>query len=51
MTEPLLVGAVAYTPNVVTIWEGMRDYFAGTPAEIDFVLFSNYGRQVDALID
>jgi ABC-type phosphate/phosphonate transport system substrate-binding protein len=51
MTQPLLVGAVAYTPNVVTIWEGMRDYFAGTPAEIDFVLFSNYGRQVDALID
>ena len=51
MTQPLLVGAVAYTPNVVTIWEGMRDYFAGTPSEIDFVLFSNYGRQVDALID
>jgi ABC-type phosphate/phosphonate transport system substrate-binding protein len=45
------VGAVAYTPNVVTIWEGMRDYFAGTSSEIDFVLFSNYGRQVDALID
>jgi len=51
MTQPLLVGAVAYTPNVVTIWEGMRDYFAGTASEIDFVLFSNYGRQVDALID
>ena len=51
MTEPLIVGAVAYTPNVVTIWEGMRDYFAGTSSEIDFVLFSNYGRQVDALID
>ena len=30
MTEPLLVGAVAYTPNVVPIWEGIRDYFAGT---------------------
>jgi ABC-type phosphate/phosphonate transport system substrate-binding protein len=41
---------VAYTPNVVTIWEGMRDYFAGTDSEIDFVLFSNYGRQVDALL-
>ena len=50
MSEPLILGAVAYTPNVVTIWEGMRDYFARTPAEIDFVLFSNYGRQVDALI-
>ncbi|CRK57749.1 hypothetical protein [Alloactinosynnema sp. L-07] len=51
MGKPLIIGAVAYTPNVVTIWDGMRDYFAGGPAEIDFVLFSNYGRQVDALID
>jgi phosphonate transport system substrate-binding protein len=50
VTEPLLLGAVAYTPNVVTIWEGMRDYFADTEAPIDFVLFSNYGRQVDALL-
>ena len=49
--QPLLVGAVAYTPNVVTIWEGIREYFAGTDSEMDFVLFSNYGRQVDALID
>ncbi|MDQ3664809.1 MAG: PhnD/SsuA/transferrin family substrate-binding protein [Actinomycetota bacterium] len=44
------MGAVAYTPNVVTIWEGMRDYFAEGEAPIDFVLFSNYGRQVDALL-
>jgi phosphonate transport system substrate-binding protein len=48
--KPLLVGAVAYTANVVTIWEGIRDYFADGPAEMDFVLFSNYGRQVDALL-
>ncbi len=50
MTEPLLIGVVAYTPNVVTIWEGMRDYFAESQVPIDFVLFSNYGRQVDALL-
>jgi phosphonate transport system substrate-binding protein len=50
VSEPLLVGAVAYTPNVVPIWEGIRDYFAGTDGEMDFVLFSNYGRQVDALL-
>jgi len=51
MNGPLVIGSVAYTPNVVTIWEGMRDYFEGTPGEMDFVLFSNYGRQVDALIE
>ena len=50
MSTPLIIGSVAYTPNVVTIWEGMRDYFADGPAEMDFVLFSNYGRQVDALL-
>ena len=50
MTDTLMVGAVAYTPNVVPIWEGMRDYFADTDAPMDFVLFSNYGRQVDALL-
>jgi phosphonate transport system substrate-binding protein len=48
---PLVVGAVAYTPNVVSIWEGIRDYFADGPAEMDFVLFSHYGRQVDALLE
>ncbi|MFN8085927.1 MAG: PhnD/SsuA/transferrin family substrate-binding protein [Microbacterium sp.] len=50
MNAPLLVGAVAYSPNVVPIWEGIREYFAGTDTEMDFVLYSNYGRQVDALI-
>ncbi|MEO5834136.1 MAG: PhnD/SsuA/transferrin family substrate-binding protein [Nakamurella sp.] len=52
MTNPaLVVGAVAYTANVVPIWEGIRDFFRGSPQEMDFVLFSNYGRQVDALIN
>jgi ABC-type phosphate/phosphonate transport system substrate-binding protein len=46
----LIVGAVAYTANVVPIWEGMRDYFRGTTTPIDFVLYSNYERQVDALL-
>lgn len=46
----LLVGAVAYSPNVVPIWEGMREYFATTDTPIDFVLYSNYERQVSALM-
>jgi phosphonate transport system substrate-binding protein len=48
--RPLLVGAVAYTPNVVPIWEGIRDYFAASEAPMDFLLFSHYGRQVEALL-
>jgi len=50
MTAELLVGAVAYTANVVPIWEGIRDYFRDSDAPMDFVLFSNYERQVDALL-
>ena len=48
--QELLVGAVAYSANVVPIWEGIRDYFADSPAPMDFVLFSNYERQVEALL-
>ncbi len=48
--QELLVGAVAYSANVVPIWEGIREYFADSDAPMDFVLFSNYERQVDALL-
>ncbi|HEX8066523.1 MAG TPA: phosphate/phosphite/phosphonate ABC transporter substrate-binding protein [Thermoleophilaceae bacterium] len=51
MTRPLLVGAVAYHPRVVTIWEAFRDYFARAGVDLDFVLFSNYERQVEELLD
>jgi phosphonate transport system substrate-binding protein len=44
----LLLGAVAYDPKVVTIWEGFRQYFAGRGLDFDFVLYSNYERQVEA---
>src|SRR6266700_2433641 len=44
------VGAVAYDPKVVTIWEGMRDYFREAGVPTDYVLFSNYEAQVAALL-
>jgi ABC-type phosphate/phosphonate transport system substrate-binding protein len=50
MDRPVLVGAVAYAPRVVPIWEGMRDYFRAAGPAIDYVLFSNYDRQVQALL-
>src|SRR5690348_5208042 len=50
MTDPLVVGAVAYSPRVVPIWEGIRDYFRPSPQPMDYVLFSNYERQVEALL-
>lgn len=44
----LLLGAVAYDPKVVTIWEGFRAWFAARDLDFDFVLYSNYERQVAA---
>ncbi len=44
------MGAVAYDAKVVTIWDGFRDWFAGRGFELDYVLYSNYERQVEALM-
>ena len=51
MSRTIWVGAVAYDPKVVTIWEGMRKYFheeAHLPVEV--VLFQSYEAQVRALL-
>ncbi len=47
----LLLGAVAYDPKVVTIWEGFEAYFARQGLKMNYVLYSNYERQVEALLD
>lgn len=46
--DTLLLGAVAYDPKVVTIWEGFRAWFHARGLPFDFVLYSNYERQVRA---
>jgi len=51
MHQTIWLGAVAYDPKVVTIWEGMRRYFheeAHLPLEV--VLFQSYEAQVIALL-
>ena len=48
--EPILLGAVAYDPKVVTIWEGIREHFREQGVPMDFALFSNYERQVEELL-
>lgn len=46
--RPLVLGAVAYDAKVVPIWEGFKTYFEAAGLPFDFVLFSNYERQVEA---
>jgi phosphonate transport system substrate-binding protein len=51
MRKAIWLGAVAYDPKVVAIWEGMRRYFheeAHLPVEV--VLFQSYEAQVSALL-
>jgi ABC-type phosphate/phosphonate transport system substrate-binding protein len=51
MTDTLLMGAVAYDAKVVTIWEGFRAWFHQRELDFDFVLYSNYERQVQAHLE
>ena len=46
----LLIGSVAYDPKVVTIWDGFRAYLRGQGIGIDYILYSNYERQVEDLV-
>jgi phosphate/phosphite/phosphonate ABC transporter binding protein len=51
VSDRIWLGAVAYDPKVVTIWEGMARYFreeADLP--VDVVLFQSYERQVEMLL-
>ena len=43
------IGAVAYAPSAVTIFEGIRKYFKQHDFPIDYVLYSNYDALVAAL--
>lgn len=48
--QVLIMGAVAYDPKVVTIWEGFRAWLREAGLEFDFVLYSNYERLVEELV-
>src|SRR4051794_6727434 len=47
----LVLGAVAYDPKVVAIWDGFQRYFNDRGLAFDYVLYTNYERQVKALFD
>ncbi len=46
--HPFRLGAVAYDPKVVTIWEGFKDWFLERGFAFDYVLYSGYEQQVEA---
>lgn len=51
MSRTIWVGAVAYDPKVVSIWEGMRRYFVEEAnLSVEVVLFQSYEAQVQSLL-
>ncbi|MGE0872094.1 MAG: phosphate/phosphite/phosphonate ABC transporter substrate-binding protein [Kofleriaceae bacterium] len=44
----VVLGCVAYDAKVVPIWEGFRAYFEDRRLPFDYVLYSNYERQVES---
>jgi ABC-type phosphate/phosphonate transport system substrate-binding protein len=50
VTDTVLLGAVAYDPKVVTIWDGFRSWFRDQGLPFDYQLYSNYERQVEDLV-
>jgi ABC-type phosphate/phosphonate transport system substrate-binding protein len=52
MPKPMLfMGAVAYAPKAVTIWDGFKEYFSRNGFSFDYVLYSNHERQVEAMFE
>jgi phosphonate transport system substrate-binding protein len=47
-SNPLVLGAVAYDPKVVAIWDGFQRYFERNGLPFDYILYTNYERQVEA---
>jgi phosphonate transport system substrate-binding protein len=46
--EPLILGAVAYDAKVVPIWDGFATWLSARGLPFDYVLYTNYERQVEA---
>src|SRR4051812_50061599 len=51
MHSPILIGAVIYDPKVVVIWDIIKDFFKYEGYPMDYVFYSNYELQVEALLE
>lgn len=46
----IVVGAVSYSDNVSSIWEGIRQHYVKRGIALDFILFTSYERQLEYLM-
>ena len=50
MQKTIMLGAVAYDPKVIPIWDIIRDDFNNNGVRLDYILFSNYESQIEYLL-
>ena len=50
-TRVIRIGAVAYSPAAVTIFEDIRRYFGRNGMPVDYVLYSNYDALTEAMLN
>ncbi len=50
MDSPILIGAVVYDPKVVVVWDSIKGFFNSEGYPMDYVFYSNYELQVEALL-
>lgn len=50
MQKTIMLGAVAYDPKVIPIWDIIRDDFNKNGVRLDYILFSNYEAQIEYLL-
>ena len=50
MQKTIMLGAVAYDPKVIPIWDIIRDNFNENGVRLDYILFSNYESQIEYLL-
>jgi ABC-type phosphate/phosphonate transport system substrate-binding protein len=51
MSDTLVMGAVAYDPKVVTIWDGFRTWLRGHGLRFEYLLYPHYEMQVEDLVE
>lgn len=49
-TSTIIIGAVSYSDNVSSIWEGIRQHYVKRGIALDFILFTSYERQLEYLM-
>ena len=49
-TSTIIIGAVSYSDNVSSIWEGIRQHYVKRGIALDFILFTSYERQIEYLM-